>query len=154
MSREFSKVSPKVWRSNRFRALPSDDARYLLLFVLTSPHQTSAGCFKMPDAYGSADMNWTVERFLAARLELVQANLLAFDEATDEYYLPGWLSFNKPMNASHQKAIVRLVADIESDVVREIAEAELMPALIPSTVETIPNRSALASTSYFTRRAG
>ena len=108
-AREFSKISPKVWRSNKFRALPSDEARYLLIFLMTSPHQTSAGCFKIPDEYGAADMNWPIERFREYRAQLVEAGLLAFDEVTDEYFVPGWFTFNKPMNVSHQKAIVRIV---------------------------------------------
>lgn len=147
MSREFSKISPKVWRSKRFLALPSDDPRYLLLFILSSPHQTSAGYFKMPDAYGAADMSWPVDKFRASRAQLVEAGLLAFDAATDEYFLPGWFAFNKPMNASHQKAIVRLVSEIESDTVREVAEAELQPALL-STTPSAPDRSGLGTTAY------
>ncbi|WP_027151523.1 hypothetical protein [Mesorhizobium sp. WSM2561] len=152
MSREFSKISPKVWRSKRFRALPSDDARFLLLFFLTSEHQTSAGCFRMPDAYAAADLGWPIERMQTARQDLIEGDLLAFDPDTDEYFVIGWFGHNKPMNVSHQKSIVRVVSDIESDAVREIAEAELQPALIPSTVETI-NGSRLGNSSYMTRRA-
>jgi hypothetical protein len=137
MSREFSKISPKVWRSKRFRALPSDDARMFLVFAMTCEHQTSAGCFRMPDAYGAADLAWPIERMKTARSEVIDAGLLAFDKATDEYFVPGWFAHNKPMNASHQKAIIRYISDLESDAVREVAEAELQPALIPSTVESI-----------------
>ncbi|MER9200476.1 hypothetical protein NKH74_14815 [Mesorhizobium sp. M0933] len=152
MSREFSKISPKVWRSKRFRALRSDDARFLLLFLLTSEHQTSAGCFRMPDAYAAADLGWQTDRMQAARQQLVEGGLLAFDSVTDEYFVTGWFGHNKPMNSSHQKSIVRVVAEMESDVVREIAEAELQPVLIPSTVETL-NSSRLGNSSYMTRRA-
>ncbi|TPN58638.1 hypothetical protein FJ976_01640 [Mesorhizobium sp. B1-1-9] len=152
MSREFSKISPKVWRSKRFRALPTDDARFLLMFLLTSEHQTSAGCFRMPDAYAAADLGWPSDRMQAARKYLVEGGLLAFDTLTDEYFVVGWFGHNKPMNASHQKSIVRVVANIESDAVREAAEAELQPSLIPSSVETL-GATRLGSTSYMNRRA-
>ncbi|MCV3239672.1 hypothetical protein [Mesorhizobium sp. ZC-5] len=137
MSRDFSKISPKVWRSKRFMNLPSDDARYLLMFLLTCSHQTSAGCFRMPDAYGATDMGWTTDRLNVARSHLVEGGLLAFDPTTDEYFVPGWFGHNRPMNASHQKAIVRLISELESDPVRERAEAELQPVMISSTVETL-----------------
>ncbi|PAP96630.1 hypothetical protein [Mesorhizobium wenxiniae] len=152
MSREFSKISPKVWRSKRFRALPVDDARYLLMFLLSSEHQTSAGCFRMPDAYAAADLGWPIERMDEARKHLIEGGLIAFDSTTDEYFVIGWFGHNKPMNASHQKSIVRVVSDIESDAVREIAEAELQPALIPSSVEML-NGSRLGNSPYMTRRA-
>ncbi|MGX5839751.1 hypothetical protein ACWGTI_03390 [Mesorhizobium sp. ArgA1] len=154
MSREFSKISPKVWRSRRFRALPSDDARYLLVFLFTCDHQTSAGCFRMPDQYGAADLVWPIERMRTARQELVDGGLLAFDPATDEYFVPGWYNHNKPMNANHQKAIVRQVSELESDEVREVAEAELQPALLPSTIETLnAGGSRLVGTNFMTRRS-
>ena len=44
--RSFSKVSPNVWQSQRFNALP-DDSRLLYFYLLTSPHANSAG----PTAY-------------------------------------------------------------------------------------------------------
>ena len=78
--------------------------------------------------------------------------MLAFDAVTDEYFVIGWFVHNKPMNASHQKSIVRVVADIESDAVREVAEAELQPSMIPSTVETLNGGSRLGNSSYMTRR--
>ena len=47
--REFSKVSPAVWQSERFHSLPSDDGRYVHLYLLTNDHQNSAGCYRLPD---------------------------------------------------------------------------------------------------------
>ena len=152
MSREFSKISPKVWRSKRFRALPTDDARFLLLYLLTSEHQTSAGCFRMPDAYAASDLAWQVDKMQTARRHLVEGGLIAFDGSTDEYFVLGWFEHNKPMNASHQKSIVRVVSGVESDPVRETAEAELQPALIPSTVETLGG-ARLGNSTYMQRRA-
>ncbi|MER9412888.1 hypothetical protein [Mesorhizobium sp. M0589] len=152
MSREFSKISPKVWRSKRFRRLPSDDARFLLLYILTSEHQTSAGCFRMPDAYAASDLAWPTDKMQTARGHLVEGGLIAFDASTDEYFVIGWFVHNKPMNTSHQKSIVRVVADVESDALREVAEAELQPALIPSTVETLSG-SRLGTSVYMNRRA-
>lgn len=157
MAREFSKISPKVWRSQRFRSLESDDPRYLLIYLMTCQHQSSAGCFRMPDAYGAADLDWTVERVRKARAALVQSDLIAFDAGTDEYFICGWFMHNKPMNASHQKAIVNRISDLESDLLREVAEGEFGEAALPSTREPVPayGSSRLTETAFMSsgRRA-
>ena len=155
MSRDFSKISPKVWRSRRFKALATDDARYFMIFLITSPHQTSAGCFHMLDAYAAADLGWTVERMIDARTLVAAAELIVFDEATEEYFINGWFAFNRPMNVSHQTSIVRRVEALESELVREVAEAELQPVIIPSTKLQAPASPSnnLTNTAFINRRA-
>jgi hypothetical protein len=152
MSREFSKISPRVWRSARFRALDSDDDRYLLLFLMTCSHQTSAGCFRMPEAYGAADLGWHPDRMRDARNALVAAGLIEFDGTTDEYFVCGWLRHNRPMNASHQKAIERAIAELESDAVRNVAETDLEAARLPNTSPTV-SRSDASIAAALERRA-
>ena len=71
--REYSKVSPNVWHSSRFNSLPSDDARYVFLYLATSMHQTSAGACLLPEAYAAADLKWPVERYRKALAELQAA---------------------------------------------------------------------------------
>ena len=44
--REFSKVSPAVWRSGKFTGLECSTAQVLYLYFLTCEHQNSAGCFR------------------------------------------------------------------------------------------------------------
>lgn len=144
MSRDFTKVSPRVWRSRRFRTL-TDDAKQLLLFLLTCDHQTSAGCFRMPDAYGAADLLWAVERMQAARSALVEAGLVVFDDRTEEYFVCGWFAYSRPMNVSHQKSIDRQVENIESDAVRAAALKELAPSLVANSVATHQSNERLAA---------
>ena len=60
--RDYSKISPALWQSARFNDLPSDDGRYLYLYLLTSSHQTSAGCYQLPDGYSCSDLRWPLAR--------------------------------------------------------------------------------------------
>ncbi|TIP69775.1 MAG: hypothetical protein E5X53_30830 [Mesorhizobium sp.] len=122
--RDYSKISPKIWRSTRFHDR-SDDAKFLHLYLLSSTHQTSAGCFTLPDAYAIADLNWTMERFKAAHTELVAADMIVHDDATNEYFIPLWFRHNPPMGPKHQIGVKRLISQLESDHVREAAEADL-----------------------------
>ena len=71
--RDYSKVSPKLWRSPRYRSLESGDARLLYLYFLTCEHQSSAGCFRLPVAYAASDLGWTENRFTDARAALASS---------------------------------------------------------------------------------
>src|SRR5262245_38681348 len=75
--REFSKISPAVWHSPRFNSLPSDDGRYLYLYLLSSPHQTSAGAYHLPEGYACADLGWSQKRYREARETLIEADLIS-----------------------------------------------------------------------------
>jgi hypothetical protein len=77
--REFSKISPALWQSERFNSLPSDDGRYLYLYLLTNEHQNSAGCYRLLDLYACSDLRWSIERYSKARSELVDGGLVRFD---------------------------------------------------------------------------
>jgi len=113
--RDFSKISPAVWDSERFMSLKSDDSKFLYLYLLSCRHQNSAGVFHLKAAYAAADLRWTLERYEAARLNLVQADLLHFDEETSEVLVLRWFKHNPPMNDSHYKGVIKVIQRIESE---------------------------------------
>jgi hypothetical protein len=121
--REFSKVSPLIWRDKRFRSLATSDAQLVYLFLCTCEHQNSAGCYRMPDGYVAADLGWDLQRYLDARSHVVEAGLIVFDLSTSELCIAGWFDFNPAMNSKHSQFIQRVIASMESDEVRETAEA-------------------------------
>lgn len=127
--RDFSKVSPSIWHSERFNSLPSDDARYAYLYLLTSGHQTSAGCYRLPDAYAAADLRWSVERYLRARSELVAAGLIKHDAAACVVMITRWFRFNAPQNGNHLKSIRAVLERLPSQDIWAAATAELDAAI-------------------------
>lgn len=122
--REFSKVSPKLWRSQRFRNLGANE-KLFYIFLLTSDHQTSAGCFRLPDQYVAADIGFDQEQVKACRNGLVAAELIAHDEQTEEYYILRWFHHNAPTNSNHMQGVQRLIDELESDFVAQVATEEL-----------------------------
>jgi hypothetical protein len=157
--RTFSKISPKLWRSPRFRSLESGDARLFYLFCLTCEHQSSAGCFRLPDAYAASDLGWPEDRLSDARSALVKAELLVHDASTDEYFVPRWFKHNPAKNPEHKQGVERLISELESDLVREVAEAEYQNsqgsplAPEPNPIDTPKgNGSHLANTPYMAGR--
>ncbi|RWQ41858.1 MAG: hypothetical protein EOS21_11870 [Mesorhizobium sp.] len=126
--REYSKVSPKIWRSPRFRS-QTDDSRLFYIYLLTCEHQSSAGCFRLPDAYAAENLNWPIERVGMARAPLLASELVEHDSETYEYFIPLWFRHNPTTNPKHVQGVVRLISELDSDQVREAAEAEFEESL-------------------------
>lgn len=144
--REFNKVSPALWRSKRFQAL-STIGKVVLLYFLTSEHQNSAGCFRLPNAYAAADLGCTIEDYVAARSEVVGAGMARYDEDTSEVFVDRWFKHNPPMNDKHAIGTQRLIAEIESDRLREQAENEFTE-VDEDRLTRASRASSLAATGY------
>jgi hypothetical protein len=132
MSQDFTKVSPAVWRSRRFLAL-DDAGKILYLYFLTCEHQNSTGCFRLPDAYASSDLAWSVEKYREQRAILAAADLVAVDEEASIVYVCRWFKHCPPTNANHAKGIMKQISKIESDVLRERVEVEFTQADVERT---------------------
>lgn len=153
--RDYSKISPKVWRSARFRSLTTEQAKNFYLFALSCDHQSSAGCFRLPDAYAAADLNWSQEQLEAARAMVIAAELIVHDPATEEYFVLRWFKHNPAHNPKHRKGVERIISELDSDIVREIAEAEYQESCPVNPLDTplspswpARNGSHLANSQY------
>src|SRR5262245_26949974 len=98
MNRYFTIVLLSLRREPVFRGLLSDDARLLYLYLLTSPHVNSAGCYVLPEEYACADLKWAPERYHAARIELVENEMVCFDPKHEVVFITAWFKHNPVMN--------------------------------------------------------
>jgi hypothetical protein len=129
MNRDFTKVLPTLWHDEDFKSLPLDIHRYLYLYYLTSPHQSSAGCYRLPDGYAVEDLGWELEKYRSARDVLSERQRISFDPATSEVLIEGWFKDNPPDNPNHRKGTERLVAKIRSPALREKSEVSLAASI-------------------------
>lgn len=152
--RESSKVGSALWRSKAFLGLP-DDGRFLFVFCLTSPHQTAAGAFRLPDEYASADLRWTVFRYRDARSLLIDEEFVIFDEETHEFFINGWFKHCPGTNPSHWKSITSAIAKISSARIRDEAQLQMetVQAAIAASKSEPPKTGSvhsLAKTAHLT----
>jgi len=123
-------VRRSIWGSERFVRLPDDPARYLYLYLLTCPHQTSSGCFVLKEAYALADLNltgaaWTAEKYQQARAALETSGLILTDDATGEVLIDRWWKDNSPNNESWFAGARRQCEAIQSQRLRKAAQDSL-----------------------------
>jgi hypothetical protein len=126
--RQFTKVSPQIWRSTRFRDLKTDAERLLYLYLLTCEHQNSAGCFRLPAAYAAADLLWSEDTYREALSGLIGADLVQTDDETQEVLVRRWFKHNLPDNPKHKMAVEKAIESVSSDELREEVWFELETA--------------------------
>lgn len=122
--RSYAKLSPTIWSSDKFNALPSDDAKLAFIYLLSSPHSNSAGCYRLPDQYARVDLDWPLERFQKAKAEVIAAGMASFDASTSTVLIEKWWAFNRPANPNHRKQIEAELMRIPSPTLKEKAIAQ------------------------------
>lgn len=150
-AKRFSKVSAAVWRSARFKGLPTDAAKLLYHYYLSSEHQTGIGAYRLPDGYALDDLGWTAKVYTDARKALVAAGLIAFDAETSTVYVERWFKHCPPMNEKHSIGCFRLAGELESAVIAEKVLADLDEAdrLRKETGNPISDPPAAANAPYY-----
>lgn len=134
-------------------------AKMLHFYFMTCEHQSSAGCYRLPDGYACSDLGWTVDEYRAARKMLLDSDLIAFDAGSSEIYVERWFKHNAPSNPKHKTGTKRLIEAIESDTIREKVEADFIEATEAPATNINPlgpsydNGSRLVNTGYL-RRSG
>lgn len=121
--RSFTKLLPSMFEDKRWLQLDWT-ARGVYLYLLGGKHQTSAGTYKLPDMYASADLLCDVSDYVSARKAIAAAGLILYDDDTNELYVPGWYAENAITNEKHAVGTSRCIAQIGSEVIRAAAEAE------------------------------
>ena len=156
--REFAKISCSIWSSEKFRALSSDDARYLYFYLHTCPHVNSLGCFVLRPGYALSDLGWddNIEtgaiRYRNSIEALSKANLIEFDNATAVVKIVDFLRHTPFANPKHAKGALRSLdaipdCQIKMELISEIKDMRHVEGVFPDTVsDTVSKRSRYTKT--------
>ena len=109
--RDYGKVHSSFWTSDTIRDM-SEDARYLALYLLTSPHGTISGVFRLPDGYVCEDLQWSPERVSVTLSELLAKGFANRCETTKWVYICKHFEWNKPENPNQRKSAKKIALSI------------------------------------------
>jgi hypothetical protein len=119
--RAFSPVPPWIWTNQNFKRLKSTE-RLIFLYLVTSPHQNSAGVSRIPLSYATSDLQLASTLVGRSLIKIREAGLIDFDSDTEEVLILDWWRFNRPgQNSKWRSAIDRIHADINSPRLRDAA---------------------------------
>ena len=113
--RDYGTIHKGFWANTDLRDA-GDDARMLAAYLLTSPHTTSLGAFRLPDAYACEDLGWVSERFRNGLETLSRVGFIKYDAATKWVWIVKFLEFNRPANPNIWKAIVKAAGGVPAAV--------------------------------------
>lgn len=112
--REYGRVYTQFWSSHTIRSM-SEDGRTLALYLMTGPHTTITGTFRLPDGYACEDLQWTSERVSEGFAELFRKGFANRCETTKWVWICKHLDWNPPENPNQRKAAAKLGQSIPDD---------------------------------------
>lgn len=113
--RDYGTIYNGFWANEALRSA-GDDARLLAAYLLTSPHTTSLGAFRLPDAYACEDLGWVRERFQNGLKTLSDIGFVKYSATTKWVWVIKFLAWNKPANPNIWKAIGKLATSVPDGV--------------------------------------
>jgi hypothetical protein len=109
--RDYGVVHSTYWTSATSHDF-SDDAKLLGCYLLTGPHSSALGCFRMPDGYVTDDLIWNIERVKKGFNELSQKGWADRCETTKWVLIRNYLKFNPPQNPNQVVSLRRLASQV------------------------------------------
>ena len=111
MPASYYRVSSKLW------AEPWDETtRYFALYLLTCPHRTTEGLFRLPLGYAQEDLGWPPRKVRDCIEKLAESGFLKYDEATSVVLLPKALKYQSPQNPNQVTAAVKALETVPPSV--------------------------------------
>jgi hypothetical protein len=113
--RDYGVVRVRFWSWAKRKKL-SIEARELALYLLTSPHGNSLGCFRLPMAYLCDDLDANAKAVSKSLAELKAVGFLEREEEDGWTWIRDFLEHNPIPNSNVGKAIGKLLEQIPQSV--------------------------------------
>lgn len=107
----YYRVSPRFWARAAQKGW-DDDTKLLAFYLLTGPHRTTEGLYRLPHKYAEADMEWSRERFAEGLAELVADGFCEYDEDAQVVLIVGAMKYQACANPNVAKAAVRRLSEL------------------------------------------
>ncbi|NPV80709.1 MAG: hypothetical protein HPY52_10615 [Firmicutes bacterium] len=107
----YTRVESRFWQDEKMRAV-SDDARYLMLYFLTSPHRNIIGFYFLPLPYACFDLGWDEKRFHKGLQELLQTGRVKYDADAHVVFIQNYLKHNPLENPNQVKSAIEKLEEI------------------------------------------
>jgi len=109
--RPYWRVSPAFWTDEKTVEW-NQDTRYLALYILTCPHRTLEGLFRLSKGYILDDLGWDAERLREPFQILLSDGFIEYDGRARLCLIVNALAYQAPDNSNHAKAAVKQLATL------------------------------------------
>jgi len=109
--RDFSPVYSRFWIDPVMQSL-SREARLIALHLVTGPHTTMLGCFRLPPSYVAEDLKFSVAEVESGFAELAAVDFFTVDAQSGWCVVHGFLKWNPIHNPSHAQGLEKLFEQV------------------------------------------
>jgi hypothetical protein len=134
--RDYGKVYTLFWTSEDVLAM-TEDERTLALYLLTCPHGNMLGCFRLPNAYASDDLKWSMERVSKGFGGLVAKGYIYRCERSFWVVILRYLKWNQFENPNVGKAAGKLFNSLQPPVEAKALLANALREFSPTFPDDI-----------------
>lgn len=107
----FTKIEDIFWKDEKMRPA-SDDAKLLMLYLLTTSHRNIIGFYFLPLQYVAGDLNWDIERVSKGLRELLEMDRINYDETNSVILIKNFLKYNPLENSNQVKNAVKKLDEL------------------------------------------
>jgi len=105
--REYGVVFHSFWTKPELRDL-NDFEKLLALYLLTGPHTTAIGVFRIPKSYIVEDLRGSLQTVTKGLKNLSETLFLGYCSHSSMVFLPSFLKYNPPQNPNQRKNLLKL----------------------------------------------
>ncbi|WP_326999514.1 hypothetical protein [Comamonas testosteroni] len=145
--RDYGKVHTAFWSSSSIGEL-SEDARMLALYLLTCPHGTIAGVFRIPDGYACEDLKWSSERVAEGFAELFRKGFANRCETTKWVWVVKHFDWNPLENPNQRKSAVKVALQIPAGCAWKLDFMRVCGEIMGLSPEEIANHCGTVSKGF------
>ena len=110
--RQYGKVETRFWSDRKIRDL-SERGRILFLYLLTCPHSSPIGCFRLPPEYIVSDLMWKIETVNEVLIEIILKELVEYDYDRQILWLKNFFKHNSIDNPNVGKFCIPFIESID-----------------------------------------
>lgn len=136
MARDYGRIKTAFWTSRDLRDLPRG-VRETAAYLLTGPHTTALGCFRLPLGYVAEDMGLSIEEVRADIAALTARGWLIYDEKEKFVWIKKFLAHNEPESENVWKHVATLLKGIPRCVAFYNAIIDTLPEPFRKGIERV-----------------
>jgi len=108
---KYNRISTKFWTDEKVLQW-DNETRILALYLLTCPHKTTEGLFRLPKQYICADLAWSLEGLAKPFNKLLEDGFIKYDNTVNVILLCNALKYQSPDNPNQEKSAISLLKEL------------------------------------------
>ncbi len=112
--RDFGIVHTRFWLWAKRNKL-NDTEKIIAVYLLSSPHSNSLGCFYQPISYAAEDLGYSIDRVSKGYISLCKKDFINHCSCTNYVHIIKYLIWNPVQNNNHAKGLEKYIFSIPKD---------------------------------------